>query len=73
MQRHHGNRPSENNANQPFRLLILSIVKDSHSWGKDRDFQDYLSLLQNVTRETASLQLALGLSFADEHTFYEAG
>ena len=58
---------------QPFSLLVLSIVKDNSSWGKSREFQDYLSLLMNITQETSNLQLALGLSIADEHTFSGIG
>ena len=59
--------------NQIFSLLVLSIVKDSSSWGKNREFKDYLSLLMNITQETSNLQLALGLSIADERTFSGIG
>lgn len=56
-----------------FNLLVLSIVRDTSSWGKDRDFQHYLNLLLNITQDTANLQLALGLSIADQHAYSEIG
>ena len=56
-----------------FNLLILSVVRDASSWGKDRDFQHYLNLLLNITQDAANLQLALGLSIADQHAYSDIG
>lgn len=54
-------------------LLVLSIVKDSKSWGTNRGFLDFLSLLANMTQQTPDLKLSLGLLASDMTTYLDLG
>ena len=49
-------------------VIILSILKDSSSWGNNRGFTDFLGLLVNITRQT-HVRVSLGLLVSDITTF----
>lgn len=54
-------------------LLVLAVVKDKRSWGKDRGFLDFLNLLVNMTQQTPDLTLSLGILASDTATYRELG
>lgn len=54
-------------------LLALAVVKDSRSWGTDRQFVDFLHLLTNLTQQTPNVKLSLGLLVSDMSTYLDLG
>ena len=62
-----------NASRQEISVLALSIVKDSQSWGVDREFLDFLTLLTNLTQQTPGVKLSLGLLASDTTTYTDSG
>ena len=62
-----------NTSGQEISVLALSIVKDSQSWGVDREFLDFLTLLTNLTQQTPGVKLSLGLLASDTTTYTDLG
>ena len=62
-----------NTSGQQISVLALSIVKDSQSWGVDREFLDFLTLLTNLTQQTPDVKLSLGLLASDTTTYTDLG
>lgn len=62
-----------NTSGQEISLLALSTVKDSQSWGVNRGFLYFLNLLTNLTQQTPSVKLYVGLLASDTTTYTDLG
>jgi len=49
------------------QVLVLTVIKDSHSWGRERSFLDHLNIIESLGYPLSSL--SLGFLVADEQEF----